>query len=878
MNFNNGVFAAIALSAGACFFVAPLSNAEIPSADHSPNNPPETAVSKASANFNSGPSMAGSSESAKNLEKISPAASEKPSLVASGAQRAKESSSENPEKSEVKNSKLSDGTARDSMNLSVRKRRDLPWVSEEKKRAFEADSYIKALRAGREPKAPRGARPSEEFLSEGTTGVAESKGVSPKLPARKKSVFEKFMGDWQPELSADKFNYADDKTGTLVGRGNAKVYHKNFELNSDVFEFSQEKGTAKASGDVAISLGEIRAISEDLFVDMAKSSFSTGTARFGTPPAFVESPSVSGDKKKIETKDARIWFGEPTPVSLNVGASSVSYDSQEDYLRLEDVTFKVGDIPFMYVPYYGQKGLKRPPFDVWNNISFNSDYGVGIGNTVFYNGLGDIDPGILLDYYTKRSVLFGPAVRYDISNSETWLKGIAQGAYINDHGSEGILGTDSLGRKIESDRFFVEVRHAQMIGENIGFVANIDYWSDEFVTRDFRDQLFWDNQTPDNFGEVNYYGSFYTASLFTRFAPNDWENVQQRLPEIRLDMQPNQIFKTGIYQTGFASYAMLRNSIATPLDTYYYKSNRVDAYYGVYRPINLTSWSTFTPVAGARMTYYGNAIGGSGEYVRILAQVGFDAQMDIYGTFDVKSETLGIDGIRHHMTPMISYRYIPNASQGSGRIPVVDDFYYYNTYPPIFDLGTLRNTDRIYNTNTLRFGIMNVFETRDEEYGSREIARFDVFQDINFDGQPLMNEVGLQSYSDLYINASVSPSRWLTAGVYARIDPNHIDIPELNTYVTLYEGDELSLTLATTYLQGYLTQYWATAEYRITENYALYGLWAYDYRLSMFTDQTYALRTRVANSYIIEYRLSYKQGSTRQNDFTFGVRFTINLD
>lgn len=51
----------------------------------------------------------------------------------------------------------------------------------------------------------------------------------------------------------------------------------------------------------------------------------------------------------------------------------------------------------------------------------------------------------------------------------------------------------------------------------------------------------------------------------------------------------------------------------------------------------------------------------------------------------------------------------------------------------MLDLGTLRNADEIAATNTMRFGVQNVFETRDDEYGSREIARFDVYQDVNFD-------------------------------------------------------------------------------------------------------------------------------------------------
>ncbi|MFR6034203.1 MAG: LPS assembly protein LptD [Bacilli bacterium] len=118
----------------------------------------------------------------------------------------------------------------------------------------------------------------------------------------------------------------------------------------------------------------------------------------------------------------------------------------------------------------------------------------------------------------------------------------------------------------------------------------------------------------------------------------------------------------------------------------YINSNRIDAYYGISRPIQLNSWSKFTPVIGGRLTYYANPTDNRGSYTRMLGQIGFDAQMDIWGHFDYKSKTMGIDGIRHHITPVVSYRYIPNAEQGEGAIPVIDSNYL-TTYPLYWTLA-----------------------------------------------------------------------------------------------------------------------------------------------------------------------------------------------
>lgn len=752
------------------------------------------------------------------------------------------------------NASLSGAETPESAALKL-PRKDIPWVSLKHQRELEAKAIDAAVKTAEQ-------RAEEERKR--------------KELERQSSFLSRFTKESAPKVTADKFDYAQDGSGKLSASGKVVVEDKNFIVNADFLEYSPKGGYALIEGNVGVSIPEARIAADKIRLDISNDAMQSDYSKFGSYPVFIEAQSLSGDKKNVELKDATTYFGEPSWCSMKTKASNIKYNTETELLEMDDVTLMVGDVPFMYVPSYSQHGLKKPPFNLRNRFGLNDDYGAYISNTVYYNGLEDVSPGMLLDYYTKRSVLFGPAVEYDYSGVETWLSGWAQGAYINDHGNKDILGYDSLGRPIEHDRFFAEFRHSQMVSDSVSLTGNVSYWSDEFVTRDFRPELFYDNQTPDNFGEAMYYGNFFTASVFTRFAPNDWELVQQRLPEVRFDMQPVEILNTGAYQNFFVSYAYLRESDPYELSSEYINSNRIDAYYGISRPIQLNSWSKFTPVIGGRLTYYANPTDNRGSYTRMLGQIGFDAQMDIWGHFDYKSKTMGIDGIRHHITPVVSYRYIPNAEQGEGAIPVIDSNYL-TTYPPILDLGTLRNVDQIYNTNTMRFGIQNVFETRDEDYVAREIARFDVYQDINFTKRPLPQQIGEQSFSDLYINASISPARWLTVGTYTRVNIDHMDIPEVNTYLGLFDGDEASAYFVSSYLKGQITQYALLCDYRLSERYRLIGRWYYDARLNMLTEQTYGLWTRMGNSWIVEYLISQRSGSTRQNNFSFGVRVNMAI-
>lgn len=695
----------------------------------------------------------------------------------------------------------------------------------------------------------------------------------------KSSLASRISSDLAPEISADKFQYLEGDKGDLIATGNAKITDKKFELSADKIRYSQNTGDAVASGSVKASVAQARVATETFSINPSKEELKTPHARFGSSPLFIEADKIDTSKNKVVFDNPTVYVGEPSFYSMTASASQIRYDTESELLELDDTTLFLGPIPVFYTPYYSQYGLEKPPFDIQTKAGYNSDYGAYLANNVFYNGLGAFDPGMLLDYYTERSVLFGPALNYDYNGAETWLRGFVQGAYINDHGSKEIRGTDSLGNQIGTDRFFAQMLHAQMISDNVAVIGSLAWWSDEYVTRDFRPEFFYNDQIPDNFGEVDYYGSAYTVSLFSRFAPNDWEIVQERLPEARFDLQPGEIFNTGFYQNMYASAGYFRNSGPSQLLSQTFETARIDAYYGIVRPIHLNSWSTFTPVIGGRMTYYGNPQNNNSNYTRMLGQIGFDAQMDVWGTWDYQSESMGIDGLRHHLSPIMSYRYIPNATQGTGTIPTIDEICIEDfTYPPILDLADMRNTDRLYKTNTLRFGLKNTLETRDETYGSREIARLDIFQDINFDKRVLaQNDLKNSSYSDLYTNASVSPARWLTFGCYNRFNIENINVPETNAYIGLFDGDKFSLYLISSYLDGPITQYSALAEYRISERYKLLGRWSYDYKLSMITDQTYSLWTRLGNSWIVEYQISYRSGSTRQNNFSFGARLSMAL-
>lgn len=702
-----------------------------------------------------------------------------------------------------------------------------------------------------------------------------------KLKSRKykHSILSGLKGS-APELVADSPIDYDVESGKVVAKNNAKLSDGNFEIVADKIEFNSKTGKAGAFGNVAISQENVRLLSDEISIDTKTNDFSAKYTRFGFAPLFAEiqsasTESKSKDDKKIKANDAVFYVGEPLFLSLNVKGGEFSYDSERDYVELKDAYLRLGDIPFMYVPYYGQYGLDLPPIILQTRVGYNDDFGFKWQNTVLYSGLGHIAPGMLLDLYSKRGVLVGPAASINYKSSLITSKGEIISGYIKDQASSGILNSGlPAGETLSRDRYFIDLKNITRFDEKLSLTTVLNYWSDRYVMRDFRESIFDEDQEPDNFAEFVYAGETYNASVFTRFLPNSWEHTVQRLPEARIDFAPRRYEPLGVYYNFYASMGYYKekfeDSVFETRD-----DTRFDSYFGVSRPINLSSWASFTPLAGVRLTHYNNTVGAGDSYWRAVGQVGFDAQMQAWGLWQIRSKTLGLDGLRHSLRPIMQYRYIPNAEDGKKRIETIDSLYY-DTHPSVLDLGLMRNVDDLYNTNTLRVGIENVFETRSGKYGSREVARLNFYQDFNFDRQPYITDhLRKYSYSDFYIQASVSPSEWLNIANYTRVNANNGDIAETNSYIELHDSDAWRIAFGNIYLQNDINQYYLHAELRLTENYKLLGRWHYDYKHSRFTDQVYSLWTRVGNSWAVEYRISVKEGSKRENSLSLGanVRF-----
>ncbi|WP_334319226.1 LPS assembly protein LptD [Termitidicoccus mucosus] len=669
-----------------------------------------------------------------------------------------------------------------------------------------------------------------------------------------------------PEFNAGSFD-TDPATGEYVGTGDARLDYQGALLTADEIRYHPRTQTATARGHVELTRAGQRVVAGEIAYRFPDQTFSASDIRLGEFPFYVSGERASGTPSEVTLANARITYTEPGPFAPALNAGTLVY-GPDRRIRTHDTSLGIGPVTLLPLPRLSQPlgGSSLSRIDARLGQRGNLGFFLGLGIEVPV--LEGVEAGGAATFHTKRGLLIGPTATYDT----TLLGGRAAGSldtgYIHDYGDRL---TDVLGRPIQPDRGFVAWTHHQDITENFSVFGEIHYWSDSEVTRDFRSGEFYRLQHPDNFLEANYTGRNYVISLLARAQLNSYHSVQQRLPELRFDLLPV-ASGLGIYQRLQLSAASLTDDSPSGEPTI--DSNRFDGYYALERPVAFGDWGAFTPVIGGRLTHYADANPGDGasHYTRALGEIGFDASLRASGVFNYKNEQWRIDGLRHLVTPRLSYRYIPRADKGRPFIPAIDDRTF-TTYLQPLGLGDQRYIDELRPTNTLRIGLDQTLQTRHPEYGSRDLAMLNLAADLRFGNT---EDAGEHDLSDLHAEFALMPATWLRFDFFTSLDSRDFTLREFNAGLTVHDGELWSFTLSNEYLHSQIEEYVGEFRYRFNEVWLGYLRLHYDARESRFNERTIGLIQNIANGlWTIRYGVTMYDGNTRESDFGFNINVTI---
>lgn len=687
-----------------------------------------------------------------------------------------------------------------------------------------------------------------------------------------------------PELSSDQNVEYQGDSEKLIARGNARLEDNRYTLVADEISLDQSKMLAEASGAVELNYENLRILSPYASYDYHNDYFHAQDTELGYFPYYLCAGEVEGTRDNLTLCDTTLFYGEPDCTTLTLESDRVELEPGCETIKAWGNVVKIGSVPVFYLPYVRADHMERP-FSWQTDIGHTSRLGWFMRNTVLFPVFEDIKVGALLDYYEKAGFLKGPALSYDHCSEDHYFEGDFEAGFIHDFSNN--RGNDVLGRPIPEPRYFYEYRH---IGESfcrIDTVAKLSSWSDSEVTRNFRPGEYYDhNQKPDTYFEGTYRGDNYFISAFTRVKTTDFQVISERLPEVRLDVMPipvTCIMDEPIYLQGFASGAHLRKKFLDGRPELH--TNRFDGYFGGFIPIQVNPWLTITPVAGGRLTSYGDSQGApnnADSYTRGLGQIGLDVQTVFTGYWDVCCPNWNIDEIRHIARPIAQYRFIPEGETGNSSIPHIDRDVFVTSLEPL-DLALKRDTDDIHELNTLRLGFQNLIQTRSCDcYIPRDLLRIDFYQDLRF--HPTENAANpidsRHHYSDFYTELLFTPADFFSYGSFSRIDPHTGTLEEFKNAIRICDGDTNYLSFGNSYLKqasmpNQTNQYFIRADHRMTERFSVFGFWAYDAHLQEITTQTYGFRILVGHSWSVCADVTLRRTDTQDGPTTFNVRIDL---
>lgn len=661
-----------------------------------------------------------------------------------------------------------------------------------------------------------------------------------------------------PAISADS-QETDLRTGETILTGHPRIDYGIALLTADEIRYDRRAGTATARGQAQLTLGARRLVADVITYRHADATYTVENLRVGEHPFYISGRHATGNAAGLTVQQAEATMKEPGPFIPTLRAEQLQFTADR-HVRADRANIGVGEIRAIRFGRYSQH-LDAP---LISYLSATGGYRASLGA---YGEFGLHIPvsdtvrlGGDLGLYTHRGVMIGPAGSYGTGDGPEDYRGFFRSGTIRDHGERL---RDILGQPVPISRHFVSWAHLQDFNDGLTVHGQLNYWSDSEIIRDFRPRDFYGVQQPDSFVEVVHTGENHLLSGFVRAQPNAYQRVQQRLPEFRYDVLPLR-FADGFYQRFSASLALLRDDPPGSAPTL--TTDRLDAHYALTRPFTPREWLSVTPVAGARVTHYNTATGGRRTYTRTLGEVGLDADLRASAVYDYKNEAWDINGLRHLVTPRLSYRYIPSADRGQKYIPPIDRRTF-STYLQPLGLGDQRNLDELGRTHTLRLGLDNTLQTRDATYGSRDLFVFNVAADYRFDRAP-----GERAFSDLHNEIALLPARWLQFDVYQRYSTRTFALREFNSGLTIRDGDALSLRFSSNFLHRQLEDYLADWRYRLSEVYEAVARLHYDSREHRFIEQSYGLRQNLNNTWLFEYVITLYDGPRRESSFGFNLQ------
>ncbi len=475
--------------------------------------------------------------------------------------------------------------------------------------------------------------------------------------------------------------------------------------------------------------------------------------------------------------------------SFHLHAGTIEYRPNDEVV-LKNIVVYVGSIPVFYFPILVQSLTdSRPTYQF--EVGDSGQFGYFMNNQYNWVASDKLRGSVEFDLREKRGYAGGVDMQYFPSQfSDMVLKTYyaqdnlyaATNPAIANPPNRGNLDNGNTYDGVPADnRYRVTYQQNLQFGDDLSSLANLNVWSDPWVTRDFFPGEYQQENQPPNVAQLEQYNPDFTISLLVEPRANAFFQTTERLPELSVQTKQQNIFHLPIQYTSQSSLVYFEQHNAdtsqflNPDDYTFNSFGRQQTAYNFYHPnaqfnfdtsqdghYNAYRYDTYhefsythqyfgflnlTPRIGGRLTYYSDnndnldnfSTTSSGQqvkythgFVRVAGDTGLAGDFKISRTWlDIKNANLGIDGIRHVIEPYFDSVYAPAPNVTPNQFRGFDDRLYSTQLQPL-DWTDYNSIDSIDKQAVVRLGVWNKIQTKRDGV-STDLLTINTYMDADFD-------------------------------------------------------------------------------------------------------------------------------------------------
>ncbi len=629
----------------------------------------------------------------------------------------------------------------------------------------------------------------------------------------------------------------------------------------------------------------------------------------------VEYAKDAENKNYVRIHDAYVSTDDAKQPDTWVGAGELTV-YPGDYGRITRLSIASGDydipVPVLgwfsfshslnpkegYLPNLGSKSA-------WGSYLCNS-YGFLLGNRRVENGMPVADYVLTtrFDYRTRRGLAGGADLEFvDMQEKYKDMRGL-EAYYLYDD-DPMINPTDLPRNKTQHNRYRVAMSAlwelpspANDTAAKWTFGTNLNILSDEYVLRDFFEDISRENDKPDNTFRLVRTDCDSQTMFLTRVAPNDYYVTDQRA-ELSYYRVRSAIGHTGITYETRNSAGVIKQEVPTT-ERMMYKARlqdirdsaersyyarllntqpyfRINSTHEFAKHFNVLRFLNITPKVGAGYTgYYG--VHEAGADNRFLGYIGVDANIKLHRKYEnFNIPYLGYKGLTHVIKPYTTLSHC-SISSSDPSVPQVDawnkSFGTTSGNPIDLDLLGFSGLDSWGDWSIWRFGVSNVLTTTiDRE--RHELLNWNVFIDFN-----AKNPDTDSKCSNLYSILSFHPSERFTFYLESQTPTieggDDFSLYEVGASFQPCASFESTVSYRSIKSHPILNdeeQVYLRANLRINEKYTVRGQWSFDIARNRAPIQQYSVYRKSGSWFTGASLFLRDNGGKRETGF--GISFTL---